>query len=723
MWDILKVHGKNIGALNNFETDFENGCTVVQGINMDDDGQESNGSGKSTFFDAIAIALTGESLNGKSPKDIVNWEGQVKDMTVGIQLENKTINKTLYIERKIAKKRESETMYIKINGKPIESLPSKKGFKGSVAVKDGNQYIQDLLGISHENLRQRFLISGEKYTSFFGLTGRAKIMFVQQFANVKIVEEIIEEMKTEKQKFQKGIGENLLKREKMYGAVEQIVANIKSIKNGEDAERFRVKKESKIKAIKEQIEQIKLKHEKEILAFEKEADGYGDQNQNIKDNIKKNQKEITRLEAEKNLAKKECPGKEKTFREANEKYQRTCNDPCPHLQELQNKVTEINKSVSSETDLKSKISQITIEGKELKTLLKHKTECPECKHEFSIQDPKISIPEVKRKIEETMEGWQDFTNQKGAQEKNTLKLKHEKELIDQKISTFDKGKKQRQEDAWKEKEKAEESMGQAKRKINQAQETAQRLEKDILSLEKEKKRNLNIIMGIKESIKKTKESTKENDALKEIEALKAEEYLSANLEAYTKKAKGLAQGIKEIDLIKTGIEKDIGIRDQSVLNFDDFKFFVIHERINSIAQRINHYLEIMKSGLTVQIEGFKKNRNGEVKQEFTPMILRDGDNPQLYSQFSAGEKKRLDLASDLAFQEIINAKAGNGGLNFYLNDELLNPVDTQGILNLVKGAQKLQTKIVLATHSAPGQMFPKTITITKENGVAKVKAA
>ncbi len=68
MWDILKVHGKNIGALNNFETDFENGCTVVQGINMDDDGQESNGSGKSTFFDAIAIALTGESLNGKSQK-------------------------------------------------------------------------------------------------------------------------------------------------------------------------------------------------------------------------------------------------------------------------------------------------------------------------------------------------------------------------------------------------------------------------------------------------------------------------------------------------------------------------------------------------------------------------------------------------------------------------------------------------------------------------------
>lgn len=155
-----------------------------------------------------------------------------------------------------------------------------------------------------------------------------------------------------------------------------------------------------------------------------------------------------------------------------------------------------------------------------------------------------------------------------------------------------------------------------------------------------------------------------------------------------------------------------------IKTLNDFKFHMANKPVKAIAGHINYYLEQNKSDLRVEIEGFKKLKSGQIRQQLTPRIFRMGEERD-YASFSGGERARIDLSCDLAFQEIMNASSPSGGLNYYQNDELLNPVDVEGIANAARAFDELDKTILLVSHSGSELSYEKVVMLHKENGITK----
>jgi DNA repair exonuclease SbcCD ATPase subunit len=154
--------------------------------------------------------------------------------------------------------------------------------------------------------------------------------------------------------------------------------------------------------------------------------------------------------------------------------------------------------------------------------------------------------------------------------------------------------------------------------------------------------------------------------------------------------------------------------------FEDFKFYLANKPIKIICSYINTYLKENKSDMLMTIEGFKKLKSGEMRQKLNPIIYRGGEEGKEYSVFSGGEKVRLNISADLAFQELINSSSKHGGLNFYCNDELLNSLDGLGIKNAAEAFDNIDKTILLVSHSGADLNYHKIFNIVKKNGVSQI---
>src|SRR5262249_22128084 len=107
-------------------------------------------------------------------------------------------------------------------------------------------------------------------------------------------------------------------------------------------------------------------------------------------------------------------------------------------------------------------------------------------------------------------------------------------------------------------------------------------------------------------------------------------------------------------------------------------------------------------------------------QSLEPIVLRNWTNPRPLAQFSAGERARLHLAVDLPLQDLVNQASKTGGVNLYVNDELLASVDNLGIANIARSFERVNKTIFLVTHSAPDLTFEHALTLEKKDNVTTI---
>ena len=63
MWNLTKLSATNICAFEQLSyAPIQNQATLIFGNNLDNDSQNSNGSGKSALIEVLAIGITGEPL-------------------------------------------------------------------------------------------------------------------------------------------------------------------------------------------------------------------------------------------------------------------------------------------------------------------------------------------------------------------------------------------------------------------------------------------------------------------------------------------------------------------------------------------------------------------------------------------------------------------------------------------------------------------------------------
>jgi len=201
MWNIVKRSAENFMSLEDFEQDFQLGCTIVKGINLDDKGQKSNGACKSGYIDIVPIALTGQSLAGRNLKDCVNWNGDKSYFKISITLSHSN-GDVCEINRKVYSNTRSSELVIKVNGKRPEGLPTKQGVEDGVDIKIGNEHIlTSILGISKEDLFNHYLIAEEHYISYMKSSSDRQVKIIGRFSRSNKIDKVIEWVSAEERKY------------------------------------------------------------------------------------------------------------------------------------------------------------------------------------------------------------------------------------------------------------------------------------------------------------------------------------------------------------------------------------------------------------------------------------------------------------------------------------------------------------------------------------------
>lgn len=239
MWTITQITIKNLFSHQDTTLDFNNNkATLLYGVNKTDRGSKSNGSGKSSVLECISLALTGDLLRDVSRKEVIRNGEKVGE--VNLTLYNTISKKSLNIIRRphITKATEIEIWESGILRSDLKDMHPKESDKA----------ILEYLDITKDDLMNYFLISKEKYVSFFLSNDASKKEAINRFSKANIIDPIFDAVKIDIEKMSLEIHEIEKKQGNLNAKIEVFEEQILKIKE-EDIEKQR----------KEIIDSLKLK--------------------------------------------------------------------------------------------------------------------------------------------------------------------------------------------------------------------------------------------------------------------------------------------------------------------------------------------------------------------------------------------------------------------------------------------------------------------------------
>lgn len=346
MWIINSIVLKNFMSYEDQLISFKHReATIIQGVNLTDKGFKNNGSGKSAIIEGLSVGLLNLCLRRKTtPKDMVR-RGE-KECTIILDLKNNITKEELTIDRRF---------YSNTNPSKFTLTSNQNDYKNLISVGDGNKKILELLDITREDLLNYFIVSSEKFESFFGVSDTAKKDLIGRFSNSNLVDVVIENQKLkrlEKITTSEETEKKILVCTGIVEGYEELIVK-KEEDEPETATGFKKKVNQKIKDT-----------EDEIVLYKKAI---------TKETIEENEAIVKRGEIQEDIEK---------FRKKKEA--------------LSEKKTESDKKVKV---ISGQIDEVQVITKQLEMKLLDSVECPEC---FTIFNPnskkKIDKEDIKKNI-------------------------------------------------------------------------------------------------------------------------------------------------------------------------------------------------------------------------------------------------------------------------------------------------------------------------------------
>tara|TARA_R110000737_G_scaffold138215_1_gene169170 strand:+ start:2541 stop:4682 length:2142 start_codon:yes stop_codon:yes gene_type:complete len=710
---LVKIKLENFLTYEELDYDFEDKALLVQGINLTDKNQKSNGSGKSAIQTGIEFALTASNSRGVNDSELVTYGFDESKVKLFIQCDSR--KETLEIDWTI-KVKGSNKLSLKLNDKEIS-------FSN---VNDGKRQILNWLGISKEDLFNYFIINSTRFKSFFGSSNREKVDLINRFSDSSIIDGLddIDNSQFEGEKLDL---ENKINRAE--GGIEIIVNQIDEANKVDFEDEYNSNKddlESQINVIETKVDQF-VNLIKENESEKKE----------IKVDIKVIENKIKEIEESKTEFDKQIDNQQRLVNESKSDYDKavSSNDEVIEVdfKEANQPFLDLrNKTLNDILLSESEISKIKVDINKVKKFLSGidvklggAITCPSCSHIF--------ILDGDREVLLTKE-----SQGKSILEKLELKIPtfNDKILADKKLldgvdlSISNLGKEEQQSIA--ESRVREEGLSAIRRELNKSEDNLSSTKRKSLKTHEKISDKIN---EIKELNSEYKEISREQKFIKETNIPDLETKIKElridiknlkegdNKEAI-KKLKSSVKGKEEeiINLNKKLITVNdiIYNRNKWSNNFKQFRLHLANKSLETMQYRTNHFLKELGNDIVIRLDGYKVKANGTIKEEISAVVIRDGE--RTFSSLSGGEQVRVLFSSILANRYLINSTHPHGGLDFLGVDEIFDKIDSLGMKHLIMSAKKLETCIMIISHVSDEELAGEDIlTIVKENGVSTIK--
>ena len=772
MWKLKSIEAENLCAFRSLAYTLQQGVTtLIFGNNKDNDSQQSNGAGKSALLECIAVGLTGSPLRKIRSEEIIN--DAAEQCCITLHLANDASNEELIIARSIPRKGASTVACKLYRGG--ELVTTDEAVQHSVDAY--NKYVLEKLGITRDELLNNFILSKYRYEDFLSSSDKEKKEIINRFSNgilvdeaIACVEEDIEPLSSEQQKID-------LELAGIDGRIEMLQEQIaKEVAAGEERGRSReiriaeleeaiASKREYIRTHKETLTGIDAtiaevdKADKELQALEssdtsleeclKAIDAVmtllpdarrTDWNHTLK--LKKEdlllaQSSLENLDASVNHA--EAVLKEKY--DAFEKFKVQYTDFVTHYgdkcEEYSTRLQEIEKTLRSLAsrleELRRKRRVISVGIDELSNKLAGSITCPKCGHEFLVAQPNFDIEAGTKELRLRQQQLSEINGNIEAEQNSTEETEMQQSKLNSERRTLDSDRSRWEQElsdheravcsATSEVERAEHNRRRTKAEVAAMQDEIDSIRRKAFdeffgnidernaTLSRERRKIVEDIRLAECAIETLQET------IREVNEMAAED-LTLSLRKTLEQEKQ-----RSMETAKRKFEVDDKVRALEVQRerFVQFKTYLANTKIEALSRITNEFLIGIGSDIRIRFDGYTVLKSGKVREKISISLLRDGVDCGSFGKFSAGEAARVNLATILAMQKLVNANCDDEkGLDLLVLDEILEAVDEAGLSSMFDALNALGGTVLVVSHGNVAEGYPHKLVITKENGESRI---
>lgn len=617
----------------------ERGTTIIKGINNYEENTDSNGSGKSSIFEALYFSLFGKTTTG-----LTNVSNRYTNKDYKISLEFILDDVTYKIIR---------------NGTKVTLLQNDEDISRRNK-SDTDTFIKDnILKISPEIFLNIIYLSQGFKSRLSALTaGGRKDQIEEIIGTSEITESFRVEVQNLKEKLNNELNEVNNKISYNNGTISQININ----KDNYQKEINRILEERKLQPSKEEINNkiSELKQEQQIKELEQ---------QNLTNKINEIKEQNSQIKL--NIANFENESLSK-INELNNKITELSNQSNSYRNERQSEIQKLNNDFNLlQNSYNSSIESLTIQNNNLNSqinknkqsieTLKTSDTCPTCGRKFDGFNQEHLINEIQKLINENLEYDKQIKENIKKQEEYSQKILDEEKENSNKINQINKEIDEYSVDLIGQSAKYTEELNIYRQKVN---DHKQELSKEIKSYDTEQGTLNAIAMNIN--------TIKSNIMNLETQLNNIKEESTENYEKLIKDCdKEIVKTVKENeDLQKScnDLEEKIGVATHSIsLISREFKNYLLKSAIDFLNNRLEFYSSQLFS-----------NESDKVR------FVQDGNKLDIYlgdavfESLSGGEKRKVDIIIMLAQKELASGMS-NTYSNILILDEVFDGLDSKSI--------------------------------------------
>lgn len=680
------IHIQNFLSIQNITLPLNNcGLVLLNGKNLDNSSLNNNGAGKSSILEAIVFALYGRTLRGlKGDAVIHRLAGNNMHVILNITDDDGTPYQIARYRKHVTNK--SKSLLYRCG---VDITPKSEA--------DFDRYIANLLQADYSTFTASLLYSAESFKfstatdseikktfdTMLGLDVLSKALELTRSQLKDTVKELTK-LRNDKSECEHQLVK-LSDKEQQLQFLQQKFDSDKKVKMRQLDESITVLQDKsqllkdEHNSLQHQVVEAKDKLESAIKQLDVKNDEL-QQLDELKDELRKLESEHDELVLKKSTYKKSIIANDHEI----ERLQKSINAAQIKIDKLEKKKQDLIQTIGQPCPTCG--SPLTAE----------KIESAQQQYNDDIQEIQDDIANIQISIKTTQEDTD-------SQHKQIEKLdKQIEELL---------GTKQSLQHTLKACKLLESSRDELVKQVDQLKERYYHLQAQLQMKKMEITQNDDLINQTQKNLKDSREAKNPYDEL----------VMDVQLNILSTKEK-VGHLIIDID-VKSQLEECLKFWEMAYSN-QGIKSLILDDITPFLNRRVNRYLTKLAAG---QIEAIFSTRtalkSGGESERFS-LTITNQDGGEQYSSNSSGEKKRIDLAINLALQDLVASRSSKK-INIAIFDEVFDALDENGIDSVISLLQELsqeKSTILVVTHNEHlKSYFNNCITIVKKNGFSYIE--